>query len=50
MTSKKKQYLAVALLVGFLGTSVQGAYQYGDTGNEILGIQKKLIAAGYKAR
>lgn len=50
MTSKKKQYLAVALLVGFLGTSVQGAYQYGDTGNEILGIQKKLIAAGYQAR
>ena len=50
MTSKKKQYLAVALLVGFLGTSVQGAYQYGDAGNEILGIQKKLIAAGYKAR
>ena len=50
MTSKKKQYLAVALLLGFLGTSVQGAYQYGDTGNEILGIQKKLIAAGYKAR
>ncbi|WP_127166201.1 NlpC/P60 family protein [Veillonella sp. CHU732] len=50
MTSKKKQYLAVALLVGFLGTSVHGAYQYGDTGNEILGIQKKLIAAGYKAR
>ena len=31
MTSKKKQYLAVALLVGFLGTSVHGAYQYGDT-------------------
>lgn len=50
MTSKKKQYLAVALLVGFLGTSVQGAYQYGDAGNEILGIQKKLIAAGYKAK
>lgn len=50
MTSKKKQYLAVALLVGFLGTSVQGAYQYGDAGKEILGIQKKLIAAGYQAR
>ena len=50
MTSKKKQYLAIALFLGFLGTSVQGAYQYGDAGNEILGIQKKLIAAGYKAR
>lgn len=50
MTSKKKQYLAVALLVGFLGTSVQGAYQYGDAGKEILSIQKKLIAAGYQAR
>ena len=50
MTSKKKQYLVIALFLGFLGTSVQGAYQYGDAGNEILGIQKKLIAAGYKAR
>ena len=50
MTSKKKRYLAIALFLGFLGTSVQGAYQYGDAGNEILSIQKKLIAAGYKAR
>ena len=50
MTSKKKRCLAIALFLGFLGTSVQGAYQYGDAGNEILSIQKKLIAAGYKAR
>ena len=50
MTGYTKKCLILAAFVGVLGASVQGAYQYGDTGNEIVAIQKKLIAAGYKAR
>lgn len=50
MTGYTKKCLILAAFVGLLGASVQGAYQYGDTGNEIVAIQKKLIAAGYKAR
>lgn len=50
MTGYTKKYLILAAFVGVLGASVQGAYQYGDTGSEIVAIQKKLIAAGYKAR
>ena len=50
MTGYTKKCLILAAFVGVLGASVQGAYQYGDTGSEIVAIQKKLIAAGYKAR
>lgn len=50
MTGYTKKCLMLAAFVGVLGASVQGAYQYGDTGSEIVAIQKKLIAAGYKAR
>ncbi len=50
MTGYIKKCLILAAFVGVLGASVQGAYQYGDTGSEIVAIQKKLIAAGYKAR
>lgn len=50
MTGYTKKCLILAAFVGILGASVQGAYQYGDTGSEIVAIQKKLIAAGYKAR
>lgn len=50
MTGHTKKCLILAAFVGVLGASVQGAYQYGDTGSEIVAIQKKLIAAGYKAR
>lgn len=50
MTGYTKKCLILAAFVGLLGASVQGAYQYGDTGSEIVAIQKKLIAAGYKAR
>lgn len=50
MTDKKKQYLVFALFLGLVGATVQGAYQYGDAGSEIISIQKKLIEAGYKAR
>ena len=50
MTGYTKKCLILAAFVGVLGASVQGAYQYGDTGDEIVAIQKKLIAAGYKAR
>ena len=49
MTGYTKKCLILAAFVGVLGASVQGAYQYGDTGSEIVAIQKKLIAAGYKA-
>lgn len=50
MTGYTKKCLILAAFVGVLGAFVQGAYQYGDTGSEIVAIQKKLIAAGYKAR
>ena len=50
MTGYTKKCLILAAFVGVLGASVQGAYQYGDTGSEIVAIQKKLITAGYKAR
>ena len=50
MTGYTKKCLILAAFVGVLGASVQGEYQYGDTGSEIVAIQKKLIAAGYKAR
>ena len=50
MTGYTKKCLILAAFVGVLGASVQGAYQYGDTGSEIVAIQKKLIAAGYKTR
>ena len=50
MTGYTKKCLILAAFVGVLGASVQGAYQYGDTGSEIVAIQKKLIAAGYKAK
>ena len=50
MTGYTKKCVILAAFVGVLGASVQGAYQYGDTGSEIVAIQKKLIAAGYKAR
>lgn len=50
MTGYTKKCLILAAFVGVLGASVQGAYQYGDTGSEIVAVQKKLIAAGYKAR
>ena len=50
MTGYTKKCLILAAFVGVLGASVQGAYQYGDAGSEIVAIQKKLIAAGYKAR
>ncbi len=50
MTGYTKKCLILAAFVGVLGASVQGAYQYGDTGSEIVAIQKKLIATGYKAR
>ena len=50
MTGYTKKCLILAAFIGVLGASVQGAYQYGDTGSEIVAIQKKLIAVGYKAR
>ena len=50
MTGYTKKCLILAAFVGVLGASVQGEYHYGDTGSEIVAIQKKLIAAGYKAR